>query len=325
MRYLALLSIICCNIFNVLGQYAPRPGMPGSTAIHRESLDFVAWATSCEINRGPMTFTNPDSGLASVGDAMAAIGYPEGSVISLGDGGSATLRFDMPIRNNLGYDFVVFENGFPIGNANDSDYLELAFVEVSTDGSYFVRFPALSAKDTTVQLGSFAGSKSSYYHNLAGKYVWPYGVPFDLDVLKNDSGIDIYNINYVRIADVGGSLFEQFASRDSKGDKINDPWPTPFNSSGFDLDAVGILKQGVTTVGDLYEHNKVQVFPNPISAGQVLNLLSKEAITWKVYTSDGKCVNSGFANEIDFRSSGLYLLQMEFKDGSFQHTKIIVR
>ena len=32
-----------------------------------------------------------------------------------------------------------------------------------------------------------------------------------------------------------------FSSCDFSGHQINDPWPTPFYSSGFDLDAVGVI------------------------------------------------------------------------------------
>jgi hypothetical protein len=38
-----------------------------------------------------------------------------------------------------------------------------------------------------------------------------------------------------------GTLLPSHARRDSLGNVINDPWPTPFESSGFDLDAVAVL------------------------------------------------------------------------------------
>jgi hypothetical protein len=34
-----------------------------------------------------------------------------------------------------------------------------------------------------------------------------------------------------------------YASCDSQGHQINDPWPTPFPTGGFDLDAVGVIHQ----------------------------------------------------------------------------------
>jgi hypothetical protein len=68
------------------------------------------------------------------------------------------------------------------------------------------------------------------------------GTPFDLDELSGVSALlNIDAVTHVRIIDVVGSLNDLYASRDSLGNKINDPWSTPFASSGFDLDAVGVI------------------------------------------------------------------------------------
>ena len=68
-----------------------------------------------------------------------ALGKPTSNdtfdVVVLGDAGSITLTFDAPICNGSGYDFAVFENSL-----NDT-FLEFAFIEVSSDGEHFVRFP----------------------------------------------------------------------------------------------------------------------------------------------------------------------------------------
>ena len=52
--------------------------------------------------------------------------------------------------------------------------------------------------------------------------------------------------NFVDIVDfqifIGKWLDENnFSSCDFNGHQINDPWPTPFNTGGFDLDAVGVI------------------------------------------------------------------------------------
>ena len=54
----------------------------------------------------------------------------------LGDDGSLVLTFPAPIADGAGPDFAVFENAF------STEFLELAFVEVSSDGTNFTRFPA---------------------------------------------------------------------------------------------------------------------------------------------------------------------------------------
>jgi hypothetical protein len=49
--------------------------------------------------------------------------------------------------------------------------------------------------------------------------------------------------------DVVGSITPAYATYDSQGNMVNDPWPTPYSSSGFDLDAVGVINQLVPEPG----------------------------------------------------------------------------
>ena len=62
-----------------------------------------------------------------------------------------------------------------------------------------------------------------------------------MDELKDSQALDLNWIPFVRLIDVVGSIDSVWGSRDSKGRLINDPWPSPFPSSGFDLDAVGVI------------------------------------------------------------------------------------
>ncbi len=222
------------------GPYPPAAGQSGSTAIYKDDPCFVAWATGCEVVRGPMDISNPSAGDASCGLPEDAIGKAEGTsydVVSLGDGGYATLTFDAPIWDGPGWDFAVFENGF------SDTFLELAFVEVSSDGVNFFRFDSVSLTQTDTQVGGFGALDPTNIHNLAGKYRQGYGTPFDLSELANTPGLDINHITHVRVIDVVGSIDDAYCRYDSQGHKINDPWPTPFSSSGFDLDAVGVINQ----------------------------------------------------------------------------------
>ena len=137
-------------------QFAPAAGLPGSTAIHADSSAFVAWATGCTVERGPQRIDQPDLGVASFGDETMALGRPGGTmdVVSLGDGGTAILTFASPICNGDGPDFAVFENGFANAQNPDCFALELAFVEVSSDGVNFFRFPAVTSVQSETQLGN---------------------------------------------------------------------------------------------------------------------------------------------------------------------------
>lgn len=230
-----------CLVFFLLAfacgwaQYAPPAGQPGSTAIAADNERILGWATRCEVQRGLQQINNPESGPATVGEPAFALGPEDGKIVSLGDGGIATLFFEKPIRNGPGFDFLVFENAFL------EDFLELAFVEVSSDGERFFRFPAFSNTDTLQQVDGFGRLDASRLHNLAGKYMRGFGTPFDLDCLAGIAGLDVNHIVAVRIIDVVGTIHHSFSSRDSRGYIVNDPWPTPFASGGFDLDAVGVI------------------------------------------------------------------------------------
>ncbi|MEO1713238.1 MAG: T9SS type A sorting domain-containing protein, partial [Bacteroidota bacterium] len=99
---------------------------------------------------------------------------------------------------------------------------------------------------------------------LAGKYEQGYGVPFDLATLPPDPMVDRQNIRYVRIVDVVGSISPEFGSLDSEGNLINEPYPTPFESGGFDLNAVGVLAPNTLSSTESTSTD-FTVYPNPIS------------------------------------------------------------
>jgi hypothetical protein len=286
-------------------QYAPAAGQSGTTALYKDSTAFTGWAVSCKVFRGFIniedtteTYTQGDttSNRAFFGAPEQAVGKPGGAqdVVSLGDGGSAVLTFAHPITNGPGPDFAVFENGFKAQDGSGY-YLELAFVEVSTDGQHFVRFPAVSLTQDTVQVAGFGALDPTKIHNLAGKYVAGYGTPFDLQELADSSGINIDSINYVRIVDVVGDIDSAFARYDSRGHKINDPWPTPFWTGGFDLDAVGVIhEKNVTGIAVRDGKPEVKIYPNPANGRVVLESQENNGERrYTIFSLDGKMMASG--------------------------------
>jgi hypothetical protein len=232
--------------------------------IHRTDPAFVAWATGCEVVRGLQNIADPDvdndgtDDYATHGTPAEATGPADASsgntfpVVSLGDGGYATLTFDKPITNGAGADFAVFENGFVIDDNPEIDpdfwglwFLELAYVEVSSDGSDFFRFPAVSLTPLDKQ---WEGIDWTYIDNLAPKYPVNYGTPFDLDELAGTSGLDVNGVTHVRIVDAVGSIDTAYGTLDSEGNLVNYGWPTPFGTSSMDLDAVGVIHEMTTPV-----------------------------------------------------------------------------
>lgn len=230
------------------GPYPPAAGQPGSDAIAATDSRFTTWANGCVVERGPTEIGYEGSTLATYGTDSSGTGLSDATqdspypVVSLGDGGTATLEFSKPFADVPGPDFAVFENGFA------ADFLELAHVEVSSDGVNFFRFPSTSLTVASAIIGEGSSVDPSNVRNLAGKYTASYGTPFDLAELRNVSPLlDIQRVTHVRVIDAVGTNDPALASFDAAGHIIIDPYPTPYFSGGFDLDAVGAYSETTTT------------------------------------------------------------------------------
>lgn len=313
-KLIFVLSFLIISASTGIAQFAPPAGQAGTTAVHKDSIAIVSWANDVvHFNRGASDIANGWGTLTSFGTADEALGYAQGNsvdVVSLGDSGSITLSFPFPIMNGPGNDFAVFENSF-----SDS-YLEFAFVEVSTDGFNFVRFPATSLTATAVQTGTYQNSNTELVHNLAGKYEQGYGTPFDLEDLVDSAGINLDSIRYVRIVDVIGTIDPIFASYDAYGNIVNDPYPSDFEAGGFDLDAIGVMNENnIYAKIDTENEIDFSVYPNP-SNGLFWIKSDLEEFEISIYDAAGKLVyydqdgESGEYNISSLVSSGLYWISI---------------
>lgn len=250
-----------CRLFLVVAVFWVLPaallgaGPYTETGIQSDDPAIGAWASGW-INevRGPKDIANPGGGTVSAGSPANVLGPVTcsiGDTISLGDGGALTLTFDDPVFDGPGDDLVVFENGFFSGLGV---FAELGFVEVSTDGVTFARFPGVSL--TAGPVASYDPIDPTDVFYLAGKHPGGNQVPcegtgFDLSDLSShpdvlSGAVDLTEINYVKVVDVIGNG----STRDSLGNPIYDPYPTDFSNGGFDLQAVGVINQGSCTDGD---------------------------------------------------------------------------
>lgn len=216
--------------YSAVDSFAPAAQSNGSTAVARDDSRISAWASKVlSVNYGDgvtSTWQTPQKALGPATDDTT-------DVVSLGEGGMITLGFDVTIADGNGYDLAVFENGFA------DNYLEVAFVEVSSDGIHFVRFD--SASLVSAPVGAYGTMDPTQLEGLAGKYRVGYGTPFDLAWLKArpevQAGlVDLAKITAVRVVDIIGDG----RNRDSFGHVIYDPYPTT-GSAGFDLEALGVL------------------------------------------------------------------------------------
>lgn len=341
-KILFILFILISCISRVFPQYAPAAGEPGSTAIYKDDPSFTGWAVTCKVTRGFIniadtlkTFTQNQltSNHAFFGTEAMATGKPGGATdcISLGDGGSAVLTFGYPLRNGQGADFAVFENGIREQEAPFQYFLELAFVEVSTDGKRFVRFPAVSNTPVQEQLPGFGQIDPTRIHNFAGKYVANYGTPFDLEDLKDSTGINPDSIIFIRITDVVGSIDPRYARYDSRHQVVNDPFPTEFWTGGFDLDAVGAIHlNGITAVSDKKENSGITLYPNPVSQGASILVQAEHLCRIELWSVAGQKMEEletgltdSYRMNISTSGKGLYLLKIGTAT-SVQTIKLIV-
>ena len=245
----------------------------GPIVLHNDSR-IKSWASGCAAdNRSPGVapqWTNLNNAFGPITDAQAY--DTTAKVVCLGDRGSLTLTFPNGIGNGDGLDFAVFENGF------SRTYLELAWIEVSTDGVTFVRFPNFYlGLDPVYDFDVSSAVYPTDVYNLASKYECGAGHGFDLaelqyaynyalntpidessfspeytvHLLANFPALDLNNIRYVRIIDIYGDG----TSLDSSGWPIYDP--TGLNPSepdqslvsaapGFDLRGVAVLNEAAT-------------------------------------------------------------------------------
>lgn len=300
MNYFFLFLLIPFNLF---AQYPSVIGQEGNIAVSSTSSTINFWVNNpiqLKSTIGWMNIADTTLGKANYGENSDVLGEADGSVLSLGDGGSVIIQLQETFGNVDGYDFAIFENSF------SDDFLELAFVEVSSNGTDFYRFPAISLTDTVEQIGPFDVSETERINNLAGKYPVFYGTPFNLDDLPNINSLNKQAISHLKIIDVVGSLNTDFCSYDSQGNKINDPWPTAFESSGFDLDAIAILHPNTIQI----EENLEAEFS---FEDNILTFVKKQP-HFKILDFSGRIIkNSRNRKEINLNSfkSGIYIVQLK--------------
>lgn len=225
---LAMLTLLPARVAEA-GPFAPAAGQPGSTAVDKSSALITGWATGYSSylpgSGADPAFQTPTKALGpAVGDAF--------DIVSLGNAGRITLTFEGTLYNGPGWDFAVFENSF------SDTFLEFAFVEVSSNGTSFFRFPSFSF--TPAPVGAFGAVDPTNVDGLAGKYRQGFGTPFDLNLFAGVAGLDVNAVRYVRLVDVvgNGSELDNWPAQFGGPHPIYDPYPTT-GSAGFDLDAIG--------------------------------------------------------------------------------------
>ena len=206
---------------------------PIDAAIPSNSPLFTEWADAIDASR---TYFAPRGATTISPAGFNSLGDLDATQIAAGDQvGYLTVTFPTGVKNGAGADFAIFENGFAFGSPTGL-FAELAYVEVSSNGVDFARFPSISTNVTPVTgSGAFAGFDMSNVYNLAGKHAGGFGTPFNLDDLISnplvvDGSVNLASIQYVKLVDIPGNG----SYLDSLGNPVRDNWLTT-GSGGFDF------------------------------------------------------------------------------------------
>jgi len=269
------IALIAVGIFTPRITHADLYSGPNETthpidpAILANDSRFTQWANQIDSNRTVFaprgsTVINQIGGFNSLGDLDAT------QIASGMSPGYLTVTFPSGIRNGAGHDFAVFENGGAF-LAAPLLFAELAYVEVSSNGSDFARFPSISLNretDLAINFGrAFASLDTTKVFNLAGKHQSGFGTPFNLDDLMTDSLVtggllDLNNIQFLKLVDIPGNG----AFKDSLGNSIFDAWLTTGGSGGFDFRLGPGLGVGVL--------NSIAAVPEPSSVALCLGVIA---------------------------------------------------
>jgi len=207
-------------------------------------------------------------GPAASGDLGHPLGAPtgqglfsgSGEVLTLGVGGSLTLQLASSGFDGPGTDLLVCENPFYVVGTSGV-FVEAMFVDVSTDGTHFVRFPTSYTGPAGPFLPQF-GQPVAGYRGFAG--VMPVsanpstgvsdldiaacgGDAFDYADLAGlpevlNGSVDLFDIEYVRLVDA-----ESGVALDSTGHVV---WDCGLDSvASADVDAIVAVNSACVATG----------------------------------------------------------------------------
>lgn len=178
-------------------------------------------------------------GLAGDGVAEEALGLPQGAgalqgsfdTATLGIGGELVLELGNLAVDGPGTDLLVCENPFLVGLTGTS-FAETCFVEVSSDGVHFARFP-VRYSGPPGPFAPFAGVGLGWYAGLAGVHpvhastasgidaldvVAAGGDAFDLaelagHALVQSGDLDLGGVRWVRLTDIdSGNAYDDLGA-----------------------------------------------------------------------------------------------------------------
>ena len=103
-------------------------------------------------------------------------------------------------------------------------------------------------------------------------------------------------------------------TNDSYGNRINEPFSTPYETGGFDLDAVGVIHQLVSI--EQQEKPQISVYPNPVKDGKIQIKSNQFIQNLVIFSSSGQLLKKEVIDAFDSYlelnlSPGIYSIQIQ--------------
>ena len=120
-------------------------------------------------------------------------------------------------------------------------------------------------------------------------------------------------MTHIKVIDVVGTISNLYSTIDTAGNKINDPWPTPFASSGFDLDALGLIHvNGINSIEE--KKINIAIYPNPFTDKITLEI-EDEITAIQLVSISGSTLSLGGNKSLNlsYLTNGVYFLKIYTK------------
>lgn len=160
--------------------------------------------------------------------------------------------------------------------------------------------------------------------------------PDFVDLTSNGSQYDLYVIGKDNLDDLGGGFISRISDADSDGiqavvdtDLVNKGAPDSPLSPYASFAKNGSLTTGSKASDTAAAINDIKIYPNPVKAGENLNIRSSEEGTYTIFSIQGQIVKSDkFERNTEVNTSalpaGMYVIKIDTKS-TVKSYKIIVK
>ncbi len=228
MKKIQLFALALAGLTLTFTSHAGVSGFADSVATYDPGVGYVPHFTNSAVVLGQPSTINP------FGEATDVFDPPYGTdqILSIGAGGSLTVKFKTPIlnhpKNRFGIDFMIFGNsGFII--TNDFDFTTFTFVGTpATDGSLFGNNPAETRVSVSRDGDNFYVLNPALAPTVDG--LWPtdasgdFHTPVDPALTQTDvAGLTQAGIQAFYYGSAGGTGYDISWAQDASGRPVKLP------------------------------------------------------------------------------------------------------